>query len=158
MRTIEIDEDIYAHLLSKTTQFGESASNVLRRELKLGGLTKKDTSAAASHELSAFLTGSRMRFGSRTDKFLAVLAEAYREKTKDFDKVLSIRGRDRIYFARSRGEITDSGKSTQPLQIPDTPFWVMTNSPTSQKRLMLRQALELLGYSEAARIEAARAI
>ena len=159
MRTIEIDEDIYTHLASKTMHIGESASSILRRELKLNGQAlNKDIPATATHELAVFLSGPRMRFGNTTDKFLAVLSEVHREKPKEFEKLLLIRGRDRVYFARTKEEITHSGRSTQPLQIPGTQYWAMTNSPTPQKKKMLRQALQLLGYSEAAGAEAVRAI
>lgn len=160
MHTIEIDDDIYSYLLSKAIQIGESGSSILRRELKLNGQPgpKMDVPQAAAHELSVFLSNPKMRFGNATDKFLAVLGEAYRQKPKDFEKVLSIQGRERMYFARSKEEITRSGRSTQPLQIPGTPFWVMTNSPTPQKKDMLRRALQLLGYSEIARVEAARTL
>lgn len=60
MRTIEIDDDIYSYLLSRIIQIGESASSILRRELKLNGQTepKKDRPAAPTHELSAFLVNS----------------------------------------------------------------------------------------------------
>ena len=159
MRTIEIDEDIYVYLLSKTAQIGESASSILRRELKLNGQEpEKGPLSAASHELGPFLHSPTMRFGNATDKFLAVLAEVHQYSPKDFEKVLSIQGRGRVYFARSKAEITRSGRSTQPRQIPGTSFWVMTNSPTPQKRAMLRKALELLGYSQLACVEASRAL
>ncbi len=160
MRTIEVDEDIYSYLASKTMHIGESASSILRRELKLSGSASltKSSSSQATHELSEFLDSSRIKLGNATDRFLAVLGEAHRSHRKDFEHVLSIQGRDRVYFARSRDEIAQSGKSTQPLQIPNTEYWVMTNSPTSQKRKMLRQALQLLGYSERAIAAAASTI
>ena len=159
MKNIEIDEDIYAYLASKTMHIGESASNILRRELGLNGQGfKKEISAAGTHGLSAFLSGPKMRFGNATDKFLALFGEVHRQKPEEFEMVLSIRGRDRVYFARSEEEITRSGRSTQPLQIPGTPYWAMTNSPTPQKKRMLSKALEPLGYSEAAIIEAVKAI
>ena len=63
-----------------------------------------------------------------------------------------------MYFARSREEIEKSGNSTQPRSIPGTPFWAMTNSPTPQKREMLKDALRLLGYSQAAISSAAATI
>jgi negative modulator of initiation of replication len=162
MHTLEIDDDINTYLLSKITYFGESPSSVLRRELKLNGsepAARKEIAAGApAHELSAFLSSPKMRFGYATDKFLAILAEAHREKPIEYEKALSIQGRDRVYFARSREEIARSGRSTHPRQIPGTGFWVMTNSPTSQKRWMLRHALQVLGYSEPARAEAAKAL
>ena len=57
---------------------------------------------------------------------------------------------NRAYLAESKHEILKSGKSTQPREIEGTGFWVMTNSPTPQKQQMVREVLELLGYSQAA--------
>ena len=151
MKTIDIDDDIYSHLLSRTAHIGETASSILRRELKLNGQSpSKNATSGPAHELTDFLNGPKVRFGNATDKYLAVLGEAHRQKSKEFEKIFSIRGRDRLYFARSRDEIAKSGRSTQPLQIPGTPYWAMTNSPTPQKRALLRQVLELLGFSETA--------
>lgn len=160
MQLIELEDDLYQYLLSKTTYVGEPIGAILRRELKRGDAvaTRKEAMNGTQHELSTFLSSPSMRLGSVTDRFLAVLEEAYRQRPTEFEKVLSIQGRDRVYFARSRQEIAGSGRSTQPLQIADTPFWVMTNSPTPQKRRMLNQALEIMGYSQRARSDAARAI
>jgi negative modulator of initiation of replication len=88
--------------------------------------------------------------GAAVDKLLYLLGTAYAQKRADFEKVLAIQGRDRTYFAKSKEEIEKSGNSTQPRHIPGTPYWVMTNSPTPMKRVMLRRVLKLLGYSESA--------
>ncbi|MFP3354552.1 replication initiation regulator SeqA, partial [Pseudoalteromonas sp. SIMBA_153] len=39
-----------------------------------------------------------------------------------------------------------SGNSTNPKQIPDSPFWVITNTNTTKKKAMLTQVAEKLGY------------
>jgi negative modulator of initiation of replication len=155
MRTIEIDEDVYAYIASNTQEIGETASDILRRLLGLAsGTTTEIMQTKASHELQEILESSKLRFQlSVVDKFLFILSEAYKQRTSDFEKILTIQGRDRLYFAKSRQEIEKSGNSTQPKQIPGTQYWVMTNSPTRQKAQMLRDALIAIGYSN----EAARA-
>jgi len=75
------------------------------------------------------------------------LGAAYSQKKDEFEVVLAFQGRGRTYFAKSREEIIKSGNSTQPRPIPGSPYWVMTNSPTPQKKSMLREVLEALGYS-----------
>src|ERR1700734_1291266 len=104
MQSIEIEDVIYSYLLSKTAIIGEAASSILRRELKLGiqGTAITETLRTGAHELSAFLGATEMKFGNATDKFLKVLGEAYQRNPKEFEKLLAIRGRERIYFARSR--------------------------------------------------------
>jgi len=81
-------------------------------------------------------------------RFLLILAALYRVHSENFSVVSEIRGRDRLYFAKSKDELSASGSSTKPLQIPDSPFWVMTNSNTTRKKMMLTKASLTLGYTE----------
>lgn len=155
MRMIDVEEDVYTHIAQNTQEIGESASDILRRLLKL---PKPGTSIrlnGAQHEFVKAIEDPRFRVQSAAvDKMLYFLSVAYGQKKSDFEKVLAIQGRDRKYFARTSEEIERSGNSTQPRQIPGTPFWVMTNSPTQQKASMLEEALRILNYSNEA-IEAA---
>jgi negative modulator of initiation of replication len=80
-------------------------------------------------------------------RFLLILAALYRVHSKSFSVVSEIRGRDRLYFAKSKDELSASGSSTKPLQIPDSPFWVMTNSNTTRKKMMLTKVSLTLGYT-----------
>lgn len=157
MRTIEIDDDLYAYIASQTKEIGETAADILRRLL---GIPRKANSGSANgqHELAKVLENSGLKFKSAVDKFLFILGEAYKKKPDTFDKILTIQGRGRKYFATNKSEIEDSGNSTQPKQIPGTPYWVMTNSPTPQKATMLRQALEATGFSKQAAQAASRII
>jgi negative modulator of initiation of replication len=104
-----------------------------------------------SNELTATLKDPAFRrHHAAVDKMLHLLSAASKLKPDTFDKILLIQGRGRRYFARSEEEIASSGKSTQPRKIPNTDYWVMTNSPTPQKREMLERALDLMGFSSEA--------
>jgi negative modulator of initiation of replication len=151
MRKIEVDEDVYAHIAKNTRDIGEPASAILRRLLGLEqGTAKTAAGATPAHEFAAAVNNpSFVMQSSAVDKFLFFLSYAYAERKAVFEKVLAIQGRDRKYFGKSREEIEKSGASTQPRNIPGSPYWVMTNSPTHQKKQMLRDALKLLGYSDA---------
>jgi negative modulator of initiation of replication len=93
---------------------------------------------------------------SALERFLRILGFLHAQHLQDFEKVLQIRGRHRIYFGRSREDVDRSGKSVFPQQIPGSKYWVMTNSPTRQKREILTKVLRMLGYSpEVARRTAA---
>lgn len=81
-------------------------------------------------------------------RFLLILAALYRAHPNHFSIVTEISGRDRLYFASSENELAESGSSTKPRQIPDSPFWVITNSNTTRKKMMLTKASISLGYSE----------
>ncbi len=151
MKTISIDEDVYQFLLRNTQELGEGASDILRRLLNIprsanGNISQSN---ATKHEFSEIFNDSKFLWlHTAVDKFLYFLSQAYSEHQSDFEKLLVIQGRGRTYFATSSKEIEDSGQSTQPRNIPGSPYWVMTNSPTPQKRQMLREALSILGYSE----------
>jgi len=159
MKTIEIDDDIYLHIARHTNEIGESASSILRRLLEISKSPMETAPAAPApdgalvttsngHELSATLRQPEfLRMNAAVDKMLYILAKAHDQKRGDFDRVLVIQGQKRRYFAKSEKEIEDSGNSTQPKRIPGSDYWVMTNSPTPQKRDMLRAALKELGYS-----------
>ena len=93
--------------------------------------------------------------GSSTQAFVfgivflfLILAALYRAHPKRFNIVTEICGRDRLYFANSEAELAASGSSTKPKQIPDSPFWVLTNSNTTRKKMMLTRAASSLGYND----------
>ena len=157
MRTIEIDDDLYAYIASQTLEIGESANSILRRIFGLSDQGQA-TTETQPHELAQTLEHTGLRFKTAVDQFLFILGEAYKLKPNTFDHILTIQGRERIYFARSRGEIEQSGNSTQPKQIPGTDYWVMTNSPNRQKKSMLREALLAIGMSKQAAEAAARTL
>ncbi len=81
-------------------------------------------------------------------RFLLILAALYRAHPDQFAVVTEISGRDRLYFANSESKLAESGSSTKPRQIPESPFWVITNSNTTRKKMMLTKASISLGYSD----------
>ena len=87
-------------------------------------------------------------------RFLLILAALYRAHPKTFNVVTNIapkvsaRKTKRLYFALSEEILTASGSSTKPKQVPQSPFWVITNSNTTRKKMMLTEAASLLGYDE----------
>jgi len=154
MKTIQIDDDIFSYIASKTTDIGrESPSEILRRLL---GVSKKETSILPQsgnihHEWEAHLTKTEfLVLNSGTKKFLHILGIIAKEKGPLFEKILEIQGRDRKYFAKSEGEILQSGQSTHPKKIPGTQYWVMTNLSTLDKRRRIGEVMKLFQYSKPA--------
>lgn len=151
-KRIEVDDDVYAHIAGHTQHIGESASDILRRLLNLPKGTAQPIIASAASQRRIFdvlnhadLAGQR----SVVARFLHILAMLYRCHADDFSRVLQVRGRDRIYFAASENELAQAGNSTNPKQIPASPYWVITNNNTTRKKSMLTQVAKELGYSEA---------
>ncbi len=81
-------------------------------------------------------------------RFLLILAGLYRAHPQQFNVVTEISGRDRLYFADSENKLAESGSSTKPRQIPESPYWVITNSNTTRKKMMLTKAAISLGYCD----------
>ncbi len=78
-------------------------------------------------------------------RFLFLLNQLHEMSPASFEQVLSISGRDRVYFAKDEATLLGANASTKPKQIGQTQFWVITNSNTSKKRAMLTKALEVVG-------------
>jgi negative modulator of initiation of replication len=169
MKTIEIDDDLYHYIAGQTQQIGESASDILRR-LLLGEQPSKKASVVSSIEpvIAEVIEPASAKQGktdpgsifdlvSRQDlqaessvvgRFLYLLSVLARVHKKHFSKVLEIKGRNRLYFATTAEALSEAGISTNPKQIPNTGFWVITNSNTTRKKMMLTETAIKLGYSE----------
>jgi len=78
-------------------------------------------------------------------RFLFLLEKLHQLSPVNFEQVLSISGRDRVYFAKDEATLLGANASTKPKQIGNTDFWVITNSNTSKKRAMLTKSLEVVG-------------
>jgi len=81
-------------------------------------------------------------------RFLLILSALHRVHADKFSVVYEIRGRDRLYFSDNLNELTESGSSIKPFKIPESPYWVVTNSNTTRKKMILTKVAIALGYSE----------
>jgi len=149
MKTIDIEEDIYSHLIKNIAVFGESESSVLRRLLGLspGSSPAVPSSPAEKPEFNKVLASSEFTYARGVvGRFLVALRWLHDRDPKGFAVVLNIRGRGRLYFAKDAGTLEDSGRSVNPKQIPSTPYWVITTTPTSLKQEILTLVMKELGY------------
>ena len=177
MKKIEIDDELYQYIASNTQSIGESASDILRRLLNLSQLngqsvaqeadssdvsepseqftkeqqaqTEEENSKASQASVFDILNKEELAMQKGVvGRFLFILAALHRTHKKSFDNVLNIKGRDRRYFGKSKEELVSSGSSLNPKQIDDSPYWVMTNSNTTRKKLMLHEVAIELGYNK----------
>ena len=84
------------------------------------------------------------------EKFLSLLQWVQIREGDRFKIVLNIAGRSRKYFALSDQELHASGTHTNPKQIPNSHYWVVTNNDTPKKQGIIREVLQTLGYSAGA--------
>lgn len=82
-------------------------------------------------------------------RFLAILRVLYRTNPESFAQATeTLQGRTRIYFARDEATLLMFGTHTKPKQIPDTPYWVITNTNSGRKMLMLESAMQSMNLPE----------
>lgn len=153
---IEISEDVNRALIHRQEHIGESADSVLRRVLELSGARSQSAPQdqrrapkAGGSALEGYLNSpDLLRHRNVTDRFIALLGWLGQRHAEDGfeEKLLSIQGRRRLYFARTEEEIRRSGNSTHPKRIPGLDLWAMTNSDTSKKCEIVRQLMTMLAY------------
>jgi negative modulator of initiation of replication len=178
MKTIDLEDDLYDYLRHRQTTFsGESASEVLRRLLRLNpptssnprrqnpepalppdawkrwGLQQAQDEIQEDERKKAlweFLKGPQFQSErAAVGKFLSLLAFLHRENRDKFAVVQTIIGRSRKYFAKSESDLEQSGTSVHPKNIPGSGYWVVTNNSTQSKCELVLQVLRLLGYDSA---------
>ena len=159
MKTIELDDDLYFYIASQTRHIGESASDILRplleQPVKAGTTVPaapvvQPQSLADAMGLEALLDSDELQKEEKSiNRFMLVLSTLYRDNPDSFTQATEIKGRKRVYFSRDPEALRASGSTTKPKQVPDTPFWVITNTNTSRKQNMVAQLMASMGYDEA---------
>ena len=170
MKNIEVDEQLYQYIVANTQEIGESASSILRRLLAMNGHQveqikqtateskhvedtlpnddKKETVVGASTSVFNVINKEELAMQrGAVGRFLIILSALHRVHHQDFYRVCEIRGRDRLYFAKDERALEQSGSSTKPRQIPESDYWVITNSNTTRKKMMLTEVAKELGYT-----------
>ncbi|MBC8951935.1 replication initiation negative regulator SeqA [Xenorhabdus sp. PB62.4] len=161
MKTIEVDEDLYRFIASQTLHIGESASDILRRILKLDAGQPVQITPPANDPTSVDKTpAARSRDAVRVirelllsdeyaekkksvERFMLILSTLYSLNSESFSKTTeAMHGRTRTYFAGDEHTLLASGKQTKPRHIPGTPFWVITNTNTDRKRSMIEHVMQ----------------
>lgn len=159
MKTIELDDDLYFFIASQTRHIGESASDILRRLLEQpvkAGTTVpaapvvQPQSLADAMGLEALLDSGELQKEEKSiNRFMLVLSTLYRDNPESFTQATEIKGRKRVYFSQDPEALRASGSTTKPKPVPETPFWVITNTNTSRKQNMVAQLMASMGYDEA---------
>ncbi len=159
MKTIELDDDLYFYIASQTRHIGESASDILRRLLeqpaRQASLVAAEVAAAPSPTVADAMgldtllnSGELQKEEKSINRFMQVLSTLYRDDPVGFTQATEIKGRKRVYFSRDPDALRASGSTTKPKQVPQTPFWVITNTNTSRKQNMVAQLMASMGYGD----------
>lgn len=156
MKTIEVDDELYSYIASHTKHIGESASDILRRMLKFSAAPQPAAAVQLPKETPAPVTAEEAKpVNTAKDKVRAVrellLSDEYAEQKKAVNRFMlvlstlysldakafaesteSLHGRTRVYFAADEHTLLQNGNQTKPKQVPDTPYWVITNTNTGR--------------------------
>jgi len=168
MKTIEVDDELYQYIASQTRHIGESASDILRRMLKIAAasqsaapapketrqpvavaqekpLTQVKDKVRAMREL--LLSDEYAEQKKAVNRFMLVLTTLYSLDNNAFaDATESLHGRTRVYFAADEQTLLQNGNQTKPKHLPGTPYWVITNTNTGRKRSMIEHIMQSMQF------------
>lgn len=85
------------------------------------------------------------------NRFLALLTVLYHNNSDSFAQAIAqeaSQGRSRTYFARDEATLLAAGNHTKPKPIPNTPYWVITNTNSARKMLMLERTMQFMQLPE----------
>jgi len=169
MKTIEVDDELYRYIASHTQRIGESASDILRRMLKFTAASQAAAPAPAVKATPAPAPAPVKKAASPKDNVRAVrellLSDEYADQKKAVNRFLlilttlysldhkafaeateSLHGRTRVYFAESEATLLKNGNQTKPKQVPQTPYWVITNTNTGRKCSMVEHIMQSMQF------------
>ncbi|WP_166422862.1 Negative modulator of initiation of replication [Paraglaciecola sp. 20A4] len=155
MKNIEIEDDLYAYIASQTQHIGETASDILRRIVMPGNSVQKPTlktavsvpKAPSANVFTQVTTEELLEYPKMVERFLKILSVLETIHGAQFDEVLTLSGRNRVYFAKDKDTLLQASSVTNPKQIGESIFWVMTNNNTAKKASLIKEVADVLGYS-----------
>ncbi|MCU6670633.1 replication initiation negative regulator SeqA [Enterobacteriaceae bacterium H4N4] len=168
MKTIEVDDELYHYIASQTRHIGESASDILRRMLKVSAASQSAAPVAkdvrqptvvaqekplnpAKDKVRAMrellLSDEYAEQKKAVNRFMLALSTLYSLDNKAFaDATESLHGRTRVYFAVDEQTLLQNGNQTKPKQLPGTTYWVITNTNTGRKRGMIEHIMQSMQF------------
>ena len=170
MKTIEVDDELYRYIASHTQHIGESASDILRRMLKVAAsLDAAPAPVKGEPVVKAVATEETKPVSEVRDRVRAMrellLSDDYAEQKKAVNRFMlvlstlysldasafaaatdSLHGRTRVYFAGDEQTLLHSGNQTKPKHVPGTPYWVITNTNTGRKRSMIEHIMQTMQF------------
>jgi len=156
MKSIDIDEQVFEELARRATGFNVTPNDVLRRILDLTEpfprppvAPQSPSPAPVASTLAEFIRSDQFQRHHQTvDRYLVILGWLHSAHPSKLEEAaLSFHRGSRIYFAKTKKEILDSGTGVTAKQIPQSPFWTLATLDNKSKRLVLEEILRALDYS-----------
>jgi negative regulator of replication initiation len=157
MKTIQLEDSVFATLEHRVRGFNDTPNDVIKRLLEESGESnnsvhtelKPTAPPAASQKTGAIVQlvqSPKYLMGDAKDRYFAVLEFLYHQHQKEFSLLENFHRGKRINFARDAKTIEESGSSTYPQKIPNTPYYVLTNLSNPRKRQILEDILRMFNY------------
>ncbi|MEB4676852.1 replication initiation negative regulator SeqA [Enterobacteriaceae bacterium G50] len=173
MKTIEVDDELYRYIAAHTLHIGESASDILRRMLKFSAASQPVVAApvakaevapaqvapvaevkpvkTAKDKVRAMrellLSDEYAEQKKAVNRFMLILTTLYKLDNNAFAEATeSLHGRTRVYFAANEQTLLKNGNQTKPKQVPETPYWVITNTNTGRKCSMVEHIMQIMQF------------
>ncbi len=155
MRTIEIDDDVFASLERRVCGFNDTPSSVIRR------LLSQDTSPPpsksprpdghADNPFSPLLTSPTYLVANAGSRYFQILAFLHKlQGEEQFAQLETYHLGNRVYFARDAQAIESRGRSTNPKPVPGTRFFALSTLSNAAKRKIIHDVLTTFNYSGSA--------
>ncbi|RKS85098.1 negative regulator of replication initiation SeqA [Orbus hercynius] len=149
MKTIEIDDDLYQYIARQTCHIGEDASSILRRLLAIESYQVTAATPTQFGDFSALValvkSDEFVNQKKLVNRFLSILAVLYTCNHSLFSvAAASLHGSKRRYLADDEQTLLRSGNNTKPKLIPNTPYWVVTNSNTARKIFIIESLMNTM--------------
>jgi negative modulator of initiation of replication len=158
MKTIQIDDDLFAEIDNRTGLGTFSHSEVVRKLLHRNAPSQKEPpkpepagglGKSSIRSIAPFLQSPEYRARRKgIEKYLAVLSFLYESCPADFERVIEgfTRG-NRVYFGKSSEAIEGGGNGAiHAKRIPKSPFWALATLDNKSKSDILIQILIRLNF------------
>ncbi len=129
----------------------ERESEIEEQEVEIPQISgNRDRNEVKPNYRKTSTRGKRPTFGGKNalESYLEILSELYRKHPQEFDSVLTVRGKKRLYFSTDKTEIMASGSSTFPVKIPGSPWWTISNTSTDQKISIIKEVCDVIQIPE----------
>ena len=153
-KVIESVKPTKAHstTVSQSTPVATEVKKLTQSDVKTKRASNNNNNSLSDLLLTEHSQQELNKHQSANKRFLVILSALYQANKTTFVDVLAIKGKERLYFATDQNSLEQSGSSTRPKPIPDSPYWVTTNNNTARKKVMLAKVASCLGY-QASQIE-----
>ncbi len=136
-----VSEDVKQPVVAELPSMSQSEGIIVSKD---AGKMSMHESVKAMREL--LISDSFAERKKVIDRFMLVLSTLYGLDAESFSEAMAVKGRKRIYFADNEHTLLEHGNTTKPKVIPDTPFWVITNTNTSRKQQMVEQVMTRMNF------------